>query len=134
MTALKPCPFCRKDRYAQPCGTGEDYDSSPDFFVGCSFCGANGPLQPTEANAVRLWNTRPPLASDEELRVLQCAVDDAYAEARRYAEAHRYWSDCCLTGSPPPVSARVHAALATISAQRRSATLSALERRLRGVE
>lgn len=102
--AIKPCPFCGEVEDAQPCGTGDEYDTSPQFFVAC-MCGASAIPCDTEDEAVRAWNNRAPLATDEELRVLQ---DVVIREAEDAARIGVYSS--------------------------RAATLSALERRLRGVE
>lgn len=116
MTALKPCPFCGAVDGVDLGVDGYDYEASPDYFAHCGGCGMNGPLDGDEAEAAARWDALPrhPLATDEELRVLQLAVLCAYSEARMGED----WSG----------------ALGAISDQRIAAVLSALERRLRGVD
>lgn len=102
MTALKPCPFCGAD-------ASQHYD-----FVSCSTnCVA------TECStidcAVSAWNTRPPLATEEELQALRDASGDLTDEA------DRLWR--------MPLQA-----MGVETLRSRAAILSALERRLRGVE
>lgn len=117
MTALKPCPFCKSADGVDLAGTGVDYATSPNFYASCMGCGMNGPLGFSEADAVARWNalTHPPLATDVELEALLDASGDLTDEAERLRRM--------------PLRA-----MGVETLRSRAAVLSALERRLRGVE
>lgn len=125
---LKPCPWCgpKLAKYAPAARSSSPDLSEPS--VRCPLCRARGPVgEETDesdawGDAEEQWNARAPLATDEELRLLQ--ADSAYEYARASVDSD--WALSFFWRDDWVAKATWH--------QRRAATLSALERRLRGVE
>ena len=58
MTDLKACPFCGGDDVDGSFGLGQRSDGSDYIVSGCNECGACGPDEETEEEAIKAWNTR----------------------------------------------------------------------------
>ena len=72
---LKPCPFCGGE--ARLITTKE----APEAWVECNICGASSEFKPVEENAIKCWNSRAEIASEqnENLDILiQLAIDYEY--------------------------------------------------------
>ena len=55
MSDVRPCPFCASaDITLDRLGN----DERPFFVMTCGECQADGPIKPTEALALKAWNTR----------------------------------------------------------------------------
>lgn len=59
-TELKPCPFCG--------GKEIEPEEFGCFVFTCADCGTEGPAGDTEAEAAKLWNTRPDSGRIDALR------------------------------------------------------------------
>ena len=55
MTELLPCPFC-----GIPARRIKNHGSQ-EYWGHCRHCFADGPMQPSEAEAIAAWNTRAPV-------------------------------------------------------------------------
>lgn len=55
---LKPCPFCGTHETSEGDCVGVNNLNDLTFWVSCSKCGADGPREETEAEAIAAWNRR----------------------------------------------------------------------------
>lgn len=64
---LLPCPWCKSNNIE----IDDSFRNSNCYYGICLDCGASGPSGSNEKESIKKWNTRTPMLTSEQIKILE---------------------------------------------------------------